>query len=286
MNPLYGYWRKEAASFREFREAHAGATYQDWQPAKWQSLGRVADAVLRETTKHGPPIESALELGCGSATLLIQLARRGIRGTGVDRVYTALELARTAAQGLEASNNIHLVCADFLASDQSCFPMADVVCSGGLIEHWDTAGQRHVLDIHRKLTRRWILLGVPNLDSPVFKSFVRWAQANDRFYSDKHFDISIPDLGRHFGMPVVWEDGCHVFLGRGEYYRPGDPELDAFYADLKPCLIAHDPRRFEAFPHVDLTGADSDTLAAVEEKVKPADRKRFGFMTFYLLDAG
>jgi SAM-dependent methyltransferase len=283
---LYAYWRKEIASFREFREARPEGTYRDWQPAKWQSLGRIADAVVRETAKGGSPIGSALELGCGSATFLVQLARRGISGTGVDRVYTALELARVAAQSVGASGGIQLICADFVAPETSALPMADLVCSGGVIEHWDRPGQLHVLEIHRSRTRRWILIGVPNLDSPVFSSFVRWAKANDRFYSDEHFDISVPDLADELGMTVAWEDGCHLFLGQGDYYVPGDPELDGFYAELKQRLVEHDPARFASFPDVDFTGADVETLAAVEEEVEPIGRRRFGFMTFYLIDAG
>jgi SAM-dependent methyltransferase len=285
-DPLYSYWGKEAASFQAFCEANPGATYRDWQPTKWQSLGRVADAVIQEAARRGTPIESAVELGCGSATLLVQFACRGIRGIGVDGVYTALQLARAAAESVDRSDDIALLCADFLALGDADVPAADLVCSGGVIEHWDTAGQLRVLDIHRSLTSRWLLVGVPNLESPVFKSFVRWARAHDRFYSDEHFEISVPELAACLGMPVVWEDGCHIFLGRSDYYQPGDAELDAFYADLTTQLLAFDPVRFAGFPQVDLTAEEVETLAAVEEAVDPTARRRFGFMTFYLLDAG
>jgi hypothetical protein len=115
---------------------------------------------------------------------------------------------------------------------------ADLVLSGGVIEHWDVDGQRRVLQTNIDLSNRWVLLTVPNLESPVFRSFVRWAKAVGRFYADEHYEISVPRLAEDAACEVALMDGCRLFLTRSAHYAAGDSELDDFYADLRSRLVA------------------------------------------------
>ncbi len=55
--------------------------------------GQLLSLIAREETASGPPYGLALDLGCGSATWGVQLARRGWQVTGVDNVRRALDRA-------------------------------------------------------------------------------------------------------------------------------------------------------------------------------------------------
>lgn len=284
---LAGYWRTELASLRGFRTDAPGMTYRDWQPTKWQSLRRVLDRVFAHCTAAGAPPRSAVELGCGSATLSIKLAQRGLTVTGIDREPDALDLARACCDGLPLPASPSFVRGDFLAERLSdTVAPADLVLSGGVIEHWDEDGQREALGAHLELSKRWVLVTVPNLESPVFQSFLHWAEATGRLYEDEHFDISVPSLAEDLGCEVALVDGCRLFLPKAEHYEGSDSELDDFNAKLGSRLVAAGGARYAAFPEMNFTAADIDVLEAVEEATSVKERMRFGFLHYYLLDAG
>jgi SAM-dependent methyltransferase len=282
---LASYWRKELASLREFRARRSGATYRDWQPTKWQSLSRMVDRVLARCAAAGAPPRSVVELGCGSATVSIKLALRGLAATAVDMVPEALDLARSCCEGLGLPVLPSFVLGDFLGGGLlGTVPRSDIVFSGGVIEHWEVDGQRRALQAHIDLSKRWVLVTVPNLDSPVSRSFVEWAKVTDRFYDDPHYDISVPTLAEELGCQVALADGCRLFLPRAEHYAASDAELDDFNADLRARLIATGGTRYAAFPRMDFTAADIDVLLAVEEAASAEERMRFGFLHYFLLD--
>ena len=161
---------------------------------------------------------------------------------------------------------------------------ADLVLSGGVIEHWDVDGQRRALQAHVDLSDRWVLVTVPNLDSPVFRSFVHWAKATDRFYEDEHYDISVPTLAEDVGCQVALADGCRLFLPRADHYDGSDAELDEYNTELRSRLVAAGGARYSSFPKLSFTAADIDVLHSVEEAATTEERMRFGFLHYYLLD--
>jgi SAM-dependent methyltransferase len=283
---LGSYWRKELASLRAFRTGAPGATYRDWQPTKWQSLRRLLDSAVAYCAAAGAPLRSAVELGCGSATLSIKLAGRGVSATGVDRVPEALKLARACCDGMALPVSPKFVVGDFLTERLAdTVARADIVVSGGVVEHWDVDGQLRALQAHLDLSQRWVLVTVPNLDSPVFQSFLRWAESTGRLYEDEHHDISVPALAKELGCEVAVADGCRLFLPRAEHYAASDSELDEFNAELRSRLMAAGGQRYAAFPEMNFTAADIDVLHSVEEAATTEERMRFGFLHYYLLDA-
>ncbi len=273
------YWGTELDDFEAFLAAGPDRDYRDWQPTKWQSLLTVRDLLL----KAEGGISTALELGCGSATLLVQLQEAGVRCTGVDRDPIALELAARSAATLGGPAP-RLVLGDF--HDESVLAdlePADLVLHVGVIEHFDLAGQRAFLELSAAKSQRWVLVAVPNEHGAVFRSFLRTVTAENRVYEDDHEEISVRDLASDVGLKVVAEDGAHLFFGRSKYYNPGDPELDQLYDELGDRLRRFDGERFRDFPHQDFTAADVEVLRAVEEGVSPDLRRRFGFLRYYLL---
>jgi SAM-dependent methyltransferase len=285
VDELTPYWEAELASLREFRSGGGGATYVDWQPTKWQSCQCLVDNALDRCAAAGGSPVSALELGCGSATISIHLAKRGLSVTAVDRVPEALELARESCVGLGLRVPPRFVLGDFLGQGLSTVPPADLVYSGGVIEHWREAGQRMVLQLHLDLSNRWVLLAVPNVDSPLFRAFIGWAKTAGRFYEDEHREISVPALAADAGCEVLLGDGCRLFLKRAAHYAQADPELQDFCAELRSRLVDAGGRRYASFPELDFTAADIDVLHAVEDAATTEERMRFGFLHYYLLDS-
>ncbi|NOK00104.1 MULTISPECIES: class I SAM-dependent methyltransferase [Myxococcus] len=279
------YWSKELASFRGFIKERPGANYRDWQPTKWQSLARVS-AELVATGRETLRMPTALELGCGSATLLTQLAAGGWKCVGVDCAPSALMLAREAAESLCLSNTPSFLLADFLSPEfKHQIDPADLVFSIGVLEHFDGAAQEEVFEIHCQFSRQWVLIGLPNLESPIFRSFIEWARRAGRLYEEEHFPVSVPSLAVKSGRRLLRSDGCHLFLSRAEYYIEGDPELDAFYARLRELLICQGGERYRNFPRLDLRPDDIPILQSVEANVSDHERLRFGFLNYYLVEA-
>ncbi len=283
------HWFKQLQEFSHFIDSHPCSDYRDWQPTKWQSLLRVSnDLVSRCGFTNNSIVDTnrtVLELGCGSATMLLQFALLGLQCIGVDKSTSALELARQAAMSLDTAKMPNFQNFDLLEESASRYTkQADLVFSIGVIEHFDKTDQALLLDIHRQLSQRWIMIGVPQLDSPVFKSFIEWAENANQLYPEEHYSCSIPDLATDANLNIVLTDGCHLFLGKSEYYIPGCAELDKFYRDIRTLLLELGGKRYSAFPHMDFTFEDIGILSQVEGLVSQEERVHFGFLNYYLLE--
>lgn len=284
------YWRSERLDFAEFRSHFQGGDYRDWQPTKWQSLSGLRQAVVDHTTAAGRPIRTALELGCGSATLLIQFALDGVLAEGIDRDEDALGLAADAAASLsspaERTDHIRFRLGDFLQKRLSPLSKADLVFSIGVIEHFDLPEQRRVLRLHGEASHRWVLIAVPNLESPLFQTFLSSRTRQGRLYEDEHQPIDVQDLAEDCGYRLAKSDGCHLFLSRRSDRDEVGDELAAFDKVIRERLLERNPVRFAEFPDMDLSSSDIEALGAVENAVGPEVRWQFGFLRWYLLDCG
>lgn len=101
------------------------------------------------------PVESALELGCGTASTLHQIQRRiGGRCVGVDRSADAVEMARGKYPELTLDTG-----------DIFALPYAkksfDLVYSVGLFEHFTRAEQEQLLEIHAAYAKKAVVMMVP-----------------------------------------------------------------------------------------------------------------------------
>lgn len=279
------HWERELASFRRHLSLAPGHDYRSWQPTKWQSLKSVRDRLLSMCWAGRPgPDASALELGCGSATLLLQLQRSGVRGTGVDRDSGARALAAAAASSLGIAVP-ELLDVDFLDERAAArLPVTDLVFHIGVIEHFDEAAQLAFMRLSARLSRRWVMVGVPHLDGPIFRSFLTAVTAIDAVYDDHHEPVDVPALADRAGYRVAHADGLHLFFSSPDYYTPGDSYLDALYARLRDRLVAAGGEHYAAFPYVSFTPADIAILRRVEDQAGPEVRYRNGFLRYYVID--
>jgi hypothetical protein len=113
-----------------------GTTYRDWQPTKWQALELLGSAVLAHARSAGWPVRSAIELGCGAATLSTQLAGHGVDCDGLELDGDALALARAATETTNAvrTGRLGLHQGDFMDPDVIPVGPADLSLSIGVIE--------------------------------------------------------------------------------------------------------------------------------------------------------
>ncbi len=280
------HWTRELESFRHHLSLDPRHDYRSWQPTKWQSLESLRDRLLGICWAGQPgPDASALELGCGSATLLLQLGQAGIRGTGVDRDPGARAIAVAAASSLGMPAP-ELLDADFLDEQAAAeLPCADLAFHIGVIEHFDEATQLAFLRLSVRLSRRWVLVGIPHQDGPVFSGFLRAVTAAGTVYDDRHGRVDVPALADRAGCRLVHADGLHLFYSSPDYYAPGDPGLDALYAELRQRLVAAGGERYAAFPHVSFIPEDIAVLRRVEDEAGRELRYRNGFLRYYIIDA-
>lgn len=279
------HWARELDSFRRHLSLAPEHDYRSWQPTKWQSLESLRDRLLSICWGERPgPDASVLELGCGSATLLLQLQRAGIRGTGVDRDPGACALVAAAASSLGMAVP-ELLGVDFLDERAAAgLPIADLVFHIGVIEHFDETTQLAFLRLSARLSRRWVMVGIPHQDGPVFSGFLKAVTASGAVYDDHHEQVDVAALAGRAGYRIVRADGLHLFYSSPDYYVPGDPDLDTLYAELRQRLVAAGGERYSGFPHVSFTTEDITVLRRVEDAAGRELRYHNGFLRYYVID--
>ncbi len=272
------FWEREHR--RLTRHAELG-DYRELEPTKWASLLRLGERILTYTAAWGHPVQESLELGCGTATLSIQLGLSGVVATAIDREPAAIRLASEIASSVGAGDVMKWREEDFLLSEPwAC--QADLVFSGGVLEHYSPSQLTQAYRRHRAATRRWILIGMPNYDSAVFVAFLRWARRTGNLYREEHLDIDVEALAAEHGDRVHWSDGCHVVLGRARYVDSADQRLARHYRMIERRLMSLGGAR--GFPFRDFTCDDVELLVALENQVGERQRLAEGFMRWWLIE--
>lgn len=104
-----------------------------WERAGQAGAEQLGALLDREESERTTPYGAALDVGCGTGTHAVELARRGWRVTGVDSVAAALDKARARAQGLDVrfvQDDVTALAADRLTGPFTF--LLDVGCLHGL----------------------------------------------------------------------------------------------------------------------------------------------------------
>ncbi len=143
-----------------YRNYHDKITSKRHQSSSW--IRRYAhQGILDGFLARVPPGATALDAGCGDGMLALQLAKKGVRVTGVDLSAPNIDFAKKQAQelGLEV---------DFLQGDVAELPFADrsfdYVVSSHVLEHLPDV-QQGAREIAR-VTRRHALIAMPTCLNP------------------------------------------------------------------------------------------------------------------------
>lgn len=254
--------------------------YRSSQPVKWASLARLREDVSAMAQQLGHPITSTLELGCGAATLSLHFAAAGADVTAIDREPAALRLAADCARAVGTPIALHRH--DFLEREAPV--TADLVFSGGVLEHYAEDELDSAYGRHRNASHRWMLIGVPNYESVIFRTFLQWAERAGRLYEEEHLAIDVVAVAEAHGDHVVWADGCHVVLGSAAYMDPTSHELRTHHAAMRPFVLAAGGP--PEFPNVEFAAHHIDVLHRIEREVGSDRRYAHGFMRWWLIERG
>lgn len=140
-----------------------------WDHHGVTGLGKVLEAVLEQT--HAEPGTSAVDLGCGTGTLALPLAERGVSVTGVDLSRAMIELLEQKA----AQAGLHVTCM-VAPVEHLDLPEAstDLVVSNYTLHHLRDADKQAVV----QAAARWLRPGGRLVIGDMM--FGRGATARDR----------------------------------------------------------------------------------------------------------
>lgn len=158
------------------------------------------------------PIESALELGCGTASTLDVIAQQtGARCVGIDRSPEAVQIAARKYPGISVLEGDIFNC----TQPKKSF---DLVFSVGLLEHFTRSEQIDLLRIHASFATKYVALMVP-ADSLLMNSILfvnkrirnktgTWADEEvfspkllARHFPEYRFDAA---MDHRFGNLILW----------------------------------------------------------------------------------
>lgn len=128
-----------------------------WKEKKLTEPGPMGRRIYQEIRRQIDPAGcEVLELGCGCGELLRQAADDHARKViGVDASSQALALAAQMLQGL----NHQLIGKNFFDLPEE--PLADIVWSSGVVEHFSGDRLLQIMQLHRRLSRNHVVVVVP-----------------------------------------------------------------------------------------------------------------------------
>ena len=205
---LNSYWAREHAMAHLFREDY-GIAYEEYLPGRVYTY-RALFKRIQETLR----IKSLVEVGCGSAMLSHEASRHGITTIGIDYSVSALGFARYLATEF-GTGNLTLVDADALGNWMPPLLPADLVSNLGSLEHMSFEGQFRFARFMGQLSRKYVLLAVPNPRSPLFNLMEKHELSikdNTWVYPDEptQFGVDFRKLGDALGWSIVRESYIHV----------------------------------------------------------------------------
>jgi len=205
---LNRYWAREQAFAQLFRVRY-GMNYQEYLPGRVYTYRALIIRIMEILDIH-----SIIDVGCGSGMILHEAARKGLNASGVDISANALIFARYLAAEFR-SRNLTLANADALGSWRPPIEPADLVSNLGSLEHLQFEDQLKFAKYMGQLSRKYVLVSVPNVRSPLFttmESEELGIKDDEWIYPEEyeHFDVNFARLGEALGWSVVSESSVHV----------------------------------------------------------------------------
>ena len=233
--------------------------------ATYLSVYRLINGVL-----GGLSAMTTLEAGAGSGLGSIVFALNGSKAFALDKWSNSCRLHDIVRRSIGTS-----VC--FLYGEISALPFADdsidFVFNVDVLDHYDPTIQLQIMKEMCRVSRKWIMIGVPN-NHPLsaFSFFSRYSPEYDN--SLPHLDINLRSLCESAGVRVHLEDGASVFLTNSELGGE-QGETFAFHRRLSPELPA------DAY---DLSMVEA--LVDLEANLTTSERLKFGFLHVILGETG
>lgn len=250
--------------------------YESWQPARWAANKAMLQRIF---AKIKPNIKSALELGAGSAALSLELARTyNINSSCIDLCVNAKKYASIIANDMQI--NINYDVGDFFKTN---LPKADFVFSLGVIEHMDKTEQVKYVQRCKELTNKYILIGIPNQESDIFKSYIKWCNKQADSYNENHLEFSLNYLKKLIeceGFKILDEDGFQVFLSEGRFWMDSKLICEPLINEMR----LYNKSIAENFPNYNFQYEDIEFMKLVESNISKEYRIKNSFMQYILAE--
>lgn len=260
------FWAREHACYIELGR-NQGKKYVDYLPGRAYTYGLLMELVMRI---WGSPSCKVLEAGCGSALTCSLLATVGANATGIDISQCALNFAQDIAT--EFGVQINTIRADWLR-----LPFLpdtfDVVFSLGALEHYPLEVQQAMLLEMARVSRKWIVLLVPNVKSPIYLTMEEQEFATmplELVYPDENYlyEVNLEQIVQSSGLIVIESSALHIVPPRTIPERYLTSEAYDFF------------RRVVQQAEANWKGNARATWQAVEAATPMDERERFGWFSY------
>ena len=220
-------------------------SYRNFLPGRHLMYELLSDQVINLSPSQGSRV---VDVGSGSGLSLLRLARQGMEPIGLDTSRVALKFAQYLSEHYEVKDRIHLARGDFhklpLRSDSF-----DVAYNSGVFEHLQVQEARELINEMARVVKPggYVLIAVPNADSPFYKNLqekerTTYAKFKDKDYvrlpwETRRFRHDLKDLVQGASLRFIKGDGLQIApsrpLKKGDL-RPEDLEFFAEYLSDEP----------------------------------------------------
>ncbi|HOZ53819.1 MAG TPA: class I SAM-dependent methyltransferase [Bacilli bacterium] len=271
------YWEKQVESYKNIN-APKNKKYEVWQPARWAGnraiIKRVYDMI-------GNDVRTSIELGAGSAAFSFELYRKfKNKISGIDKSKVAVEYGKMISQDLGIS--FEYECGDFFITNKKKY---DMVLSLGVIEHYDDEKQLEFVKLCHKISNKYVIFAIPNQESLVFKSYIKWANKSKDSYEEKHNPLNVVKLKNMLienNFEILLIDGFQILLSEGQFWS--DEKLDQ-EDNIKAIKKAFNDRNSEIgrkFPNYNFQYKDIELMSEIEYNFSQKFRLNNSFMNIIL----
>lgn len=276
------FWEKQINDYMSI-DAVQKLKYKTWQPCRF--VGNFsAINIIRDKFKS--PLSSCIELGAGSAAFSISLYEiLNIKKiVAVDYSCMAKKYASLICNDMKIQ--IEYICADFF-DKLILFPKSDIVVSLGVIEHYKKRKRMEFLDTCYNLSNSYVLIAIPNQESPLFRAYIEDMKKSGIAYTEKHEKYTLDMLvkeSEECGFKIIHKDGFHCFLSNNSFLNDYRSSLLSFIDLNKEILFSIDEKGFEKYPDINFLYSDINSLVIAENNIPMNIRKKYGFMNYVLLE--
>lgn len=268
------FWNKEFHEYLSGEQEKDDYSYENYSPAKFYSLEAMIERQILPLINSN---FSCLELGSGSGIILSMLSKLGVCCVGIDRSKKAIEFSRYICK--KRKTKVKFYKKDIFEFE--CDSKFDIVINGGVIEHFNIERQSELVKKMRDLSKRFVLISIPNNDSPIYTDFINYVTREGNLYYVEEFDVNIPELFIKNNIKILKKDGFHLFNSKEKFLNHEREDITNLYLKLlKRSKIKYFDKT--NFPRIDFRKQDIPTLKILENLATPEERYTFGFMRSYL----
>ena len=272
------YWKKQIELYNNVN-APDSKKYETWQPARWSANKAIIKRIYYVIEGD---VRTSIELGAGSAAFSFEFYRKFKNKIfGIDKSKIAVQYGKKIAQDLGI--DFEYECGDFFKITNKKY---DMVLSLGVIEHFDDEKQLEFVKLCYEISNKYVIFAIPNQESLVFKSYVKWANKNNSSYEKKHEPLTVVKLkdmliANNFEILLI--DGFQILLSEGQFWNEGQLDKAENVRAIKEAFSDRNSKIGNKFPDYNFQYNDIELMAEIEYDFSQKFRLDNSFMNLVLV---